>query len=231
VHIEFQASGEARYGYRMLDYRVRLYARPEVRGKRLVQHVIMLADGSVDDGIRDDDLDYRYQVHYLREQPVEPFLADPELAPLAALAKVSDDERPAVLRKVAALIATVEDPELRRMLSEAAADLALLRLDVAIIKSTWEENDMSIPSFARALYEEELEAHRQKVREEALEEGREAGREEGREEGREQLVVGILRHRFGHDARIPALARQLAALDGDDLMRHFEQATSLDDLA
>src|SRR5262245_61402202 len=41
VHIEFQTSAETAFWVRMLDYRLRLYQRPEAKGRRLVQHVVM----------------------------------------------------------------------------------------------------------------------------------------------------------------------------------------------
>jgi hypothetical protein len=210
VHIEFQSSGEARFAMRMLDYRLRLYRRAEVRGRRLVQHVVMLGDGTVEDGLQEDGLDYRYAVHYLRDQPVEPLLSEPALAPLATLAKVPDRERPLVLRRAIDLIASVTDPELRTVLADAAADLATVRLGPDIIQSTWEDSEMPVPSFANLRYE--------------------TGRSEGREEGREAMISAMLNHRFGPDARIPSVARALAALEPDDYLDRFEKADRLDDL-
>jgi predicted transposase/invertase (TIGR01784 family) len=222
VHIEFQTSGEPRFGFRMLDYRVRLYARPELKGHQLVQHVVMLGDGTIDDGLRDIQLDYRYQVHYLRDQPVEPFLADPHLAPLASLANVPDHERPAVLSRAAALIDTIDDPELREVLASAAADLALLRLDLGIIRTTLEDHAMSIPSYAEELAKE--------LAKEAAQEAAKEAAKDARDETREQMVAAMLRHRFGPDERIPALARQLAGLDPEEFYDRCDQATRLEDL-
>jgi hypothetical protein len=219
VHIEFQSSAEPRFGLRMLDYRVRLYLLPEMKGKRLRQHVIMLGDGTIEAGLRDDDLDYHYQVHYLRDEPVEPFLADPALAPLATLANVSDSDRPAVLARAAALIATIEDDELRVVPATAAADLALLRVGSDIIIQTWKEYAMPIPSFAEALAEHRGEEKYQE------------GLEQGLEQGRRQMVETMLRHRFGSDERIPALACRLVELGMDECLARCEQARSLDELA
>jgi hypothetical protein len=202
----------------MLDYRIRLYARPELKSKHLVQHVVMLGDGTIDDGVQDSQLDYRYQVHYLRDQPVEPFLADPHLAPLATLANVPDHERAAVLTRATALIATIEDPELRDVLASAAADLALLRLAPGIIISTLEDHAMSIPSFAKTLAEMSDEERSQIV--------------EGiaRRRARREMVAAMLRHRFGPDERIPALARQLDRLDPEDFYTRCDRAKRLEDL-
>jgi hypothetical protein len=219
VHIEFQTSAETGFWVRMLDYRLRLYLRPEARGKRLVQHVVMLSDGTIDDGMQDEDLTYRYRVHYLRHVPVKEFLAEPELAPWAVLADVSDSERPAILARAAALISTVEDEELRAVLASVAADLALLRLDIDIITATWEVYAMPIPSFAEALAQQRAE------------ESYKDGLEKGRDLEREQMLTGMLRHRFGADPAIPALVRRLAALDLDVFLSRYERANSLDELA
>ncbi|WP_088319627.1 hypothetical protein [Kineosporia sp. R_H_3] len=52
--------------------------------------------------------------------------------------------------------------------------------------------------------------------------------ERGREEGREEMLVELLRERFGADERIPALAERLAHQAG--ALRSVLAATSLDDL-
>src|SRR3954470_6907101 len=117
----------------MLDYRLRLYRRTEMMGRELSQHVVMLGPGRVDEGIHDRQLDYGYRVHYLAEQPVEPLLDDPALAPLAALADGPDGQGTVVLRQALDLVASVADDLLRTVLAYAAIDLAGLRLGRDII--------------------------------------------------------------------------------------------------
>jgi hypothetical protein len=62
VHIEFQSSGERQFGIRMLEYWLRLHHRPDVKGRELVQHVLMLGEGTVEDGVRGTGLGFHYRV-------------------------------------------------------------------------------------------------------------------------------------------------------------------------
>jgi hypothetical protein len=63
-----------------------------------------------------------------------------------------------------------------------------------------------------------------------FQEGLEKGLEKGRDAEREGILAGMLRHRFGSDDRIPAVARQLAALELDDVLDRLDKAATLDDL-
>jgi hypothetical protein len=74
---------------------------------------------------------------------------------------------------------------------------------------------MPIPSFAEGMYKEGLAE----------------GREEGRDQEREGILAGLIRHRFGPDERIPAIARRLATLDLDEYLARIDRASGLDDLA
>src|SRR4051812_44023712 len=51
VHLEFQRGREAFFGWRMLDYRSLLVRRPELAGKRLLQHVVVLGADHIEDGV------------------------------------------------------------------------------------------------------------------------------------------------------------------------------------
>jgi hypothetical protein len=211
LHIEFQTAGEARFAWRMLDYRLRLAARPELVGRRLLQYAVVLGPGTVEGGITEERLIYSYVVEYLRDQPVAPLLDDPCLAPFAPLAHLSDDGRAAVLRQSLDVIAAVADTTVRVALARAAVDLAALHLDPATIDATWEESAMPIPSLLQRQYEE--------------------GLEKGLERGLEEAAAAVLRRRFGADERIGAIARHLAALGPDRYLDLVERAGSLDELA
>jgi hypothetical protein len=212
LHVEFQADSEPRFDLRMLDYRLRLYRLPDLVGIEIAQHVVMLGRGGIDHQLRDGQLQYTFAVHYLRDEPVAPLLADVGLAPFAALADLPDDDhRAQTLRAALDLIAGVSDDHTRAVLAQAAVDLAALRLDPATINATWEDSAMPIPSLL------------QRTHDEALQQGREAGREE--------FVGSMLRRRFGHDERIAAIAHGLAALPPDDCLARITAAADLDELA
>jgi hypothetical protein len=115
-----------------------------------------------------------------------------------------------VLKQAVTLISAIEDEEKREVLAPIAADLAQIRLSTSTINSPWEETTMPIPSFAEALAEEKYQ--------------------DGLEKGRERMVTDMLRHRFGSDERIAALARRLASLDSEEFLSRYDRAASLDDL-
>jgi hypothetical protein len=207
VHVEFQAGFDSFFAWRMLDYRSLLARRPELAGRTLVQHAVALGAGRLEDTIHDDQLHYRFTVHYLRQQPVDQFMVRPDLAPFAVLARVPGDEWVGALRQALDLVATEPDPHRRDVLAQATVDLAAIRLEPDIIQKTWEESTMPIPSLLNKLFEE------------------------GRTEGREEMVAEFVRHRFGDDGRIPAIARQLVHLSSTDLMTVLDRADGLDDLA
>jgi hypothetical protein len=204
------SSGEAFFGWRMLDYRSLLSRRPELKGMALRQHAVVLGWHRVDEGVHDDEVDYRFTVHYLRDQPVGAFLERPELAPFAVLADVPGDARQSALHQALDLIAPVTDDHVRSVLAHAAVELAALRLDSDTIKATWEDSAMPIPSLLNETYEE--------------------GRADGREEGREELVLAMLRQRFGAAEGLPVVARRLAALDPNEVLARIGRAADLAEL-
>jgi hypothetical protein len=207
LHVEFQAGGESRFACRMMEYKARLLRRKDLVGRVVHQYVVVLGQGTVEDGYQDEQMSYRYPVVYLRDQPVGPLLADAVLAPLAVLAAVPDADRPAILRQALDLIAGVTDDELLRALARAASDLANLYLDPATIDRTWEESAMPIPSLTHQRYLE------------------------GLAEGRYATIAALLRRRFGAGPGTDEVAAVLATLDADEALARVDEAESLDDLA
>jgi hypothetical protein len=136
-----------------------------------------------------------------------------------------------MLARVLDEIARLPDPHLREVLGRVTIDLAAIRLDRVTITTTWEDSAMPIPSFLDTLYQEGRAEGRQEGRAEGRQEGRHEGRTEGCRRGWEQAASALLRHRFGDDPRIPALARSLAPLGPEAYLTRIERATSLDDLA
>ena len=98
------------------------------------------------------------------------------------------------------------DVHLRKVLTQAAADLAKIRLDATTIKSTLEDV-MPVPSVMPEIGE--LYA----------------------KDERHALFVSFLEYHFGADGRIPDIARGLMTRDRADAVRLIEEAKSLDELA
>jgi hypothetical protein len=214
LHVEFQTRPERRFAQRMLDYWVRIEAQKEFRDREIHQHAVLLGDGHLEDRISRRGLTYTFGLHLVRDENPERFLADPALVPFAALGRVPDRLRPAVLRQGLAILARVDDPGHRHDLARATVELANVRLDPDTINRAWEESAMPIPSMLNRLYLE----------------GEAKGRAEGEAEARAALLTSLLRRRFGDDPGIAAAAETLGHLGADDAISRVEQAASLDDL-
>ena len=123
LHIEFQTEPDPSMGFRLVDYRLRVFRRfPQ---KRMRQVVIYLTRSSSElvyqtvfeiPGTR-----HEFEVIRLWEQPVAPFLEATGLLPLAVLTQTPDAAQ--TLRQVAARVETI--PEMR-VQSNVAASTGIL---------------------------------------------------------------------------------------------------------
>jgi predicted transposase YdaD len=117
----------------LLDYRTRIYRKyPDQQ----VKQVVIYLKPTNSDLVKQDSFEipgtvHRFQVVRLWEQPTQLFLSTPGLLPLAALSKTPDLE--ASLRKVAAIIDKVENPQIQSAISDITAILAGLLLDNVLI--------------------------------------------------------------------------------------------------
>jgi len=222
VRVEFVRRPDATLPLRMLEYRARIMRREP--GHTLVQHVVVLAEGSVPGWLLDGaDLARRLNVVYLRDRPPEEFLDDPALAPRAVLARPGGRWPGPVdlLREVLGLLAALDDPERRAGLTEAASVLAAIRLDDVTIERTGREIGMPI-TLEGTIGGRSLEKRlRAKLTEEI--------RAEVTEEVRAMLAT-VLRRTFGDDPRIPQAVVRLAALGPAAAVERALTATSLDAL-
>jgi hypothetical protein len=96
LHVEFQTRPERRFPQRMLDYWLRIEASLDRPGLRIIQHVIQLGDGHIEDTLVRDDIVFSYDVHRLCDEDPEQFRERSRPAP-----------RPA--RRALAVVAAVED--------------------------------------------------------------------------------------------------------------------------
>jgi hypothetical protein len=210
VHVEFQTKADPGFALRMLDYWIRLRALPELEGRTIHQHVVFLGRGRLPAGLVAPGLDFRYPVHRVIDEDPALFLVDPSMAPFAALARMPEAARPAVLARALRLADSVSDGRLRDVLLRVTVDLAFSRIDPAIIRTTEEEAAMPYPTRLHELFEPEIR--------------------EGEARGLEQGALSLLRIRFGDDPRIEGLAHELAALGAPECMARIEKAHSLDEL-
>ena len=109
---------------------------------------------------------HRYRVIRLWEQPPEAFLSNPGLLPLAVLSKSSDPT--IILRKVAEVLETIPDNNLRQNLTAATAVFGGLVVSPDIVKTILRSQFMK----ESAVYQEILQEGLQKGRQEGLLEGK-----------------------------------------------------------
>ncbi len=218
VHGEYVKDRRSDLPIRMVEYRVQIRRRfPTVR---IVQFVLVLADDLVvPDRYEDPDgtMFVRWSVVRAADLDRERLLAASTTAALAALVTGSDADRARALTAAVDLIAHAA-PSRSRALLDAAATLASIHLPVHIIESALLEATMPVPirdlPLARAL----------------LDEGVVKGRVEGARDHAVAMAQALLRHRFGDDLRIHALAEELADLPVDDAADKILAVGRLEDL-
>ena len=185
LHLEFQTEPDENMGFRMLDYRVRVYRRFPT--KTMYQFVIYLKPTSsalvYQDSLQFGETSHRYRVIRLWEQSSEVFFKKGGLLPLAILTK--SEEQIIRLQEVAKRLDTIENPGMRANLMAATAVFAGLVMEPEMIKTILRSEMMKESAF----YQEILR--------EGLQEGRQQGRQEGRQEGEVSLLRRLLVKRFG----------------------------------
>ncbi|MFN8079541.1 MAG: hypothetical protein U0Q19_08240 [Kineosporiaceae bacterium] len=222
THVEFVRRVTPDLPLRMLDYRSRIML--QWPGRRVDQHLVVLAEGRLPDVLTDRDvLNHRIHVIYLRDCDPADFLGTPALAPLASLADATDRaHRAQLLRRSLEVIRDQASPHRTVDLASVAIVLAAIRLDAATIETARKEAGMPISLEGTAAGE--IIAQRAAVR------ARAEGLTEGRNEGEISTLAAVLSNRFGPDPRIGDLARALHARAGDRAVELALGATSLDDL-
>ena len=135
LHLEFQSEPDATMGFRMLDYRVRVYRRFPT--KTMHQVVIYLKPTNsalvYQDSFQLGKTTHYYRVIRLWEENSDLFLKSLGLLPLAVLTQSKD---PTVkLREVASVLDTITDRRIRANLTAATAVFGGLVVESKIIKT------------------------------------------------------------------------------------------------
>ncbi|MFM7439322.1 MAG: Rpn family recombination-promoting nuclease/putative transposase, partial [Snowella sp.] len=166
-HLEFQTEPDESMGFRMLDYRVRVYRR--FPAKTMHQVVIYLKPTKsalvYPDSFQLGETIHRYRAIRLWEESTELFLNSSGLLPLAILTK---SEEPRIrLQEVAKGLDTIENQGVRANLMAATAVFAGLVMEPEMIKTILRSDIMKESAF----YQEILQEGLQKGRQEGLQEG------------------------------------------------------------
>jgi predicted transposase/invertase (TIGR01784 family) len=135
LHLEFQTEPDENMGFRMLDYRVRVYRRFPL--KTMQQVVIYLKPTKsalvYQDSFQFGETSHRYRVIRLWEQSSDLFLNSLGLLPLAVLTQSSDPELK--LRQVAEVLKTITDNRVKANLMTATSVFSGLVLKPELIKT------------------------------------------------------------------------------------------------
>lgn len=213
MHVEYETSPKEDLIRRMLEYRSRIMRQhPD---SRLTQYVLVLGDGRVPGYEEQKALGFTLdlQVIYLRLCDPAEFLANPALAPFAVLARGDRQQRENALGAAIRLLRNSGHPQSQTQLQITEA-LARIRLDPETIERVKKENGMSIEPLVDFYRETEVGHRLEELgRQQGLEQGLEQGLAQGREEGREQLLLALLRSRFGDTPDLRAAAHRLAGWD------------------
>jgi len=158
LHLEFQTEPDENMGFRMLDYRVRVYRRFPL--KTMHQVVIYLKPTQSNlvyqDSFQLGETTHRYRVIRLWEESSDLFLISPGLLPLAVLTQSSDPELK--LRQVAEVLETITDNRVRGNLMTAASVFGGLVLKPELIKTILRSEIMK----ESAVYQEILQEGEQR---------------------------------------------------------------------
>jgi hypothetical protein len=210
LHLEIQAFGSTHIPGRFLEHNGRLRRWRALKRFSIRNQVLVLGKGFTSDHIHDESLRFDFRVRYLRKEDPLPLLADPVLAPFAALADVPGNERQEVLLQAARSLGTGG----RTTLLQATRDLAQIRLKRDEINEVWSELALPIP----------LDRYS-----EGLPEGLKAGHFDGVQTGVFRTIAWALAERFGDDRRISLITHGLAK-EPEGWFKRVMEAGSLDDL-
>ncbi|HUQ92996.1 MAG TPA: hypothetical protein VM120_15045 [Bryobacteraceae bacterium] len=225
VHIELQGYPEAGFGYRMLNYRLRIRQR---YNQVPLQYALWVGKGRprIASGIQERGHRYQYPVIDLKHVDTRLFLDSASLKDnlFGLLGKLADSRAEVVrlLRKIAGL-----DSKARREALETLVVISGMRgLETTLAEEIQQMPivyDLSKSIIVKRLVKElaaveadkrvarTIEGKLAEMREILRQEGREAGREQGREETARRLLTLQLQQRY---TKVPVkFARKIASAD------------------
>ena len=157
LHLEFQTEPNEKMGFRMLDYRIRVYRRFPT--KTMHQVVIYLKPTKstlvYQDSFQVGETTHRYRVIRLWEQSSDLFLNSSGLLPLAVLTQTSDPT--IILRKVAEVLETIPDNNLKQNLTAATAVFGGLVIKPDIVKTILRSQFMKESAVYQEILQEGLQ--------------------------------------------------------------------------
>ena len=187
LHIEFQTDPNKNIPFRMADYRLRLYRKfPEKQTHQVVIYLTPSQSPLVHETTFTlKELNHRFNVIRLWEQPTEIFQQYQGLFPFATLSQTSDPE--ATLRQVAKQIENIADKQVQRNVATSTAIISGIALSKEIIQRLLRSEIMK----ESVIYQEILR--------EGLAEGEAKGLVKGEEKATNQIALNMLRSNISTD--------------------------------
>ncbi|MFN6567948.1 Rpn family recombination-promoting nuclease/putative transposase [Dendronalium sp. ChiSLP03b] len=184
LHIEFQTEPDKNMPFRMLDYRIRAYRRFP---KKRMQQVVIYLDKTTSEEVYKttfsiENLQYKFSVIRLWEQPPEIFLKAPGLLPFAVLSATKN--KASTLQQVATAIDKISERRTQSNIAAASAILAGLILDQEVIGRLFRKDIMRESVIYQSIKTE----------------GKEEGIEEGRNEKAREIALNLLAEGMAVDA-------------------------------
>ncbi|WP_353932115.1 DUF4351 domain-containing protein [Okeanomitos corallinicola TIOX110] len=216
LHLEFQTTPKSKtpLDFRMLDYYTRLKRQYWCD---IYQVVIFLQPTTSDIVFNNQYVDtntiHKYRVIRMWEEEPAPLLNNPALLPLATLAKTNSPEN--LLTQVADAVDMIESRTARENISVCTQLLAGLRFDRGLLKQLFREDIM----------EESV------IYQDILLKGEERGLLKGKKREALDLILRLLKRRFGNiPVRIEEKLPNLALTQLEDLAEELLDFSQLDDL-
>ena len=187
LHIEFQTEANKNIPFRMADYRLRLYR--QFADTEIYQVVIYLTPSRsalvYENTFKAGELNHKFNVIRLWEQPTEIFQKYQGLLPFAALSQTDNPEE--TLRQVAKQIKNIADKRVQSNVAASTAIISGIALSQEIIQRLLRSEIMK----ESVIY--------QSILQEGLAEGKAKGKAEGIAEATKQIALNMLRSNIAMD--------------------------------
>ena len=191
LHIEFQTEANKNIPFRMADYRLRLYR--QFADTEIYQVVIYLTPSQsplvYENTFNAGELNHKFNVIRLWEQPTEIFQKYQGLLPFATLSQTDNPEE--TLRQVAKQIENITDKQVQSNVAASTAIISGIALSQEIIQRLLRSEIMKESVIYQAILREGMA--------EGIAEGRAKGKAEGKAEATDQLALNMLRSNLAID--------------------------------
>jgi predicted transposase/invertase (TIGR01784 family) len=187
LHIEFQTEANKNIPFRMADYRLRLYR--QFADTEIYQVVIYLTPSQspfvYENTFNAGELNHKFNVIRLWEQPTEIFQKYRGLLPFATLSQTDNPEE--TLRQVAKQIENIADKQVQSNVAASTAIISGIALSQEIIQRLLRSEIMKESVIYQAILRE------------GIAEGEAKGKAEGKAEATNQLALNMLRSNLAID--------------------------------